>query len=252
MRKNYWVVLVISLSVMVCLFVTNSFLTQNGASQSNLPFSQDEQSKQTAALVDSLYVCVPDDSFTSGLVETLTQAGFSVDVYAGENVTVDLLYSFEGCYDLIVFRMHSAVHSKTLGLYLFTAEPYSENKYLDEQRFGMVKKAYAFDYSEPVFAVNWMFVKKCMTQKFCNTTVIVMGCDGTCDLKLSTAFFNQGAKAYIGWNGLILPSHSSKATLQLVENLYTNNLSFQEALQKTNNQIGADPTYGSTLILMTP
>lgn len=249
MQKRYLgFISALSLAGIFCLLLATRSLTQSVDYQ---PLS-DEHLNRTAVLVDSFCVSVPDRNFSSELVEMLSQAGFCVDVFEGKNVTVDLLSSLDKNYDLVILRMHSAVHSETLGLYLFTAEPYSENKYLDEQYLRTVKKAYAFDYSEPVFAVNWMFVDRCMTEKFCNTTVIVMGCNGTCDLKMSMSFFIQGAKAYIGWNGLILPSHSSKATLQLVENLYTNNLSLQKAVQKTNNQVGADPTYASTLQLITP
>ena len=77
-----------------------------------------------AALVDSLYVSSPNGGFTSKLVGTLKRAGFTVDVYQGEEVTVDLLKALPEDYDLLALRMHSAVHGKGLDLYLFTAESY--------------------------------------------------------------------------------------------------------------------------------
>lgn len=254
MRKDYvGIVLIVSSIILFCLLATNGGLKQNsGTQQEEQPEIKDEKSTQSAALVDSLCVGVPDNSFNSDLVETLKQAGFSVDVYEGEEVTVDLLCSLPEGYDLIVLRMHSAVHSETLGLYLFTAEPYSENNYLNEQQYMLVKKAYAFNDSEPVFAVNWMFVKRCMPEKFCNTTVIVMGCEGALDMKLATEFFNQGAKAYIAWNGLVLPSHSSRGTLQLVENLYIEELLVQQAVENANIQVGPDPESNSILTLIQP
>lgn len=253
MRKDYvGAVLIISSVIIFCLLAANMEVKQTSDITEEPTNEQNEFSGQTAALVDALWVSVPDISFTSELLEKLKDAGFSVDVYEGENVTVKLLSSLHEGYDLIILRMHSAVHSETLGLYLFTAEPYSENKYVDEQYFKLVKKAYAFNYSEPVFAVNWMFVKRCMTEKFCDTTVIVMGCDGACDLKMATEFFNQGAKAYIAWNGLVIPSHSSKAVLQLIENLYIENFTFQQAVENTNILIGPDPDTNSTLTLITP
>ncbi|MCW4034525.1 MAG: hypothetical protein NWF03_04095 [Candidatus Bathyarchaeota archaeon] len=252
MRKKYiGIVLILGSVVIIGFFAVDMWLKQNENSH-NIKPDLLNQSEPTAALVDALCVSSPDNIFTSELVETLNQAGFSVDIYAGKNVTVDLLKTFPESYDLLVLRMHSAVHSETLGLYLFTAEPYSEDKYVNEQYFQLIKEAYAFADSEPVFAVNWMFVKRCMAEKFCNTTVIVMGCDGACDLKMATEFFNQGAKAYIAWNGLVIPSHSSKATLQLVENLYIKNFTFQQAVENTNKQIGPDPNNNSTLTLIKP
>jgi hypothetical protein len=246
------ILLIISSVIILGFLAINLQLRQNSDSYSAQPDPQRKQSEATAALVDALYVSSPDNSFTSELVETLNQAGFSVDVYEGKNVTVDLLKTFTECYDLLVLRMHSAVHSETLGLYLFTAEPYSEKKYVSEQYFQLVKKAYAFNESEPVFAVNWMFIKRCMTEIFDNTTVVVMGCDGALDLSMAKEFFNQGANVYIAWNGTVLPSHSSKATLQLIKNVYIEKLTLQQAVEKTNKQVGPDPNSNSTLTLILP
>ncbi|MEA2090525.1 MAG: hypothetical protein U9O89_07220, partial [Thermoproteota archaeon] len=136
--------------------------------------------------------------------------------------------------------------------YLFTAEPYNKEKHVEEQYFYLAKKAYAFNESQPVFAVNWMFIKRCMTGKFNNTLVITMGCDGTLDPSMVDEFFNQGATAYIGWNGPVLPSHSDKATLQLIQKLYIQNLTRQQAVEKTNQQIGPDPSGNSILKLLLP
>jgi hypothetical protein len=253
LRKEYiGIVLIVSSVAILGFLAVNMQLRQKSDSYNAQPDSQRKPSEATAALVDALCVSSPDNIFTSELVETLNQAGFSVDVYEGKKVTVDLLKTFPECYDLLVLRMHSAVHSETLGLYLFTAEPYSENKYLSEQYFHLVKKAYQFSDSEPVFAVNWMFIKRCMTEKFGNTTVVVMGCDGALDLSMAEEFFNQGANAYIAWNGMVLPSHSSKATLQLIKNVYIENLTLQQAVEKANKQVGPDPNSNSTLTLTLP
>jgi len=247
MRKKYVGTTLIIISVLILgFFALNTRVKENTDSHNTQP------AELTAALVDSLYVSSPNNVFTSKLTETLNQAGFTVDIYQGEDVTVDFLKTLPENYDLLVLRMHSAVHSGTLGLYLFTAEPYSEEKHLNEQYFYLVKKAYAFNESEPVFAVNWMFIKRCMTTKFNGTLVIMMGCDGALDLGMAREFFNQGATAYIAWNGMVLPSHIDKATLQLIKNLYAENLTLQQAVERTNKQVGPDPNDNSTLTLILP
>lgn len=240
--------IIISILILGFFAVVNPPIKENAYS----PTSQPDTSQPRAALVDSLYVSYPNNRFTSNLTAILNEAGFKVDVYQGREVTVDFLKTLPDDYNLLVLRMHSAVHSKSLGLYLFTAEPYVEENHVPEQYFHLVKKAYAFNESQPVFAVNWMFIKRCMTGKFNNTLVITMGCDGMLDPLMTNEFFNQGATAYIGWNGPVLPSHSNKATIQLIQNLYVRNLTLQQAVEETNQQIDPDPSSNSILKLLLP
>ena len=199
-----------------------------------------------AALVDALYSRSPNLNFTASLRETLQQESFKVDVYQGEDVTVDFLEKFACGYELIILRMHSAL-SNNNELYLFTAEPYSAGKYVQEQYLRLVKEAYPTEDSQSVFAVNWGFVKRLMTGKFNGTLVVVMGCDGADDPWMAEEFMNQGAVGYVGWNGSVLLSHSDKAVLNLVQALYVDKLSLEDAVKKTNSLIGEDPQWGSIL-----
>lgn len=251
-KKFVGVILIIGSILILGFLALNPRVEQNTDSNDQPDNSHLEPTQARAALVDPLYVSSPNSDFTSKLVENLNEAGFTVDVYQGVDVTVHFLKTLPEDYDLLLLRMHSAVQSKTLGLYLFTAEPYVQEKYVQEQLFFLVKKAYAFNDSNPVFAVNWGFIKRCMTGKFNGTLVIVMGCEGALDPFMAEEFFNQGATAYIAWDDMVLPSHSDKATLQLVENLYIQNLTLQQAVDRANEQVVPDPNDNSTLTLRLP
>lgn len=211
-----------------------------------------KSSELRAALIDSLYVSSPNNQFISNFKSILREVGFKVDIYRGREVTVDVLKVIPEDYNLLVLRMHSAVHSKILGLYLFTAEPYNPDKHVEEQCFHFVKSAVAFNESQPVFAVNKWFIKKCMAGKFNGTLLILMGCDGTCDPGMAKEFIRQGASGYIGWNGSVVPLHSDQAILQLIDNLYVKNCTVQEAVERTIEQVRSDPEYNSTLKLILP
>jgi hypothetical protein len=199
-----------------------------------------------AALIDALCSSYPNLEFTMSVNKTLQEAGFRVDVYRGGEVTVDFLKKLPSGYKLIIFRMHSAL-STSNELYLFTAEPYSPEKYKQEQYFRLVKEAYATEDSQPVFAVNWGFVKRCMTEKFEGAIVIVMGCNGANDRQLFEEFVNQGAVGCVGWNGPVLLSHSDKAVSYLVDALYLRKLSLSKAINDTNKVVGKDPLSDSVL-----
>jgi uncharacterized membrane protein (DUF485 family) len=234
--------IIVSLIVVISFYLANSStpapssITENDADSLEIPLK--------AALIDALYVTLPNERFTKSITEILRNAGFEVDVFQGSQVTIDFLKDVPNGYDLIILRMHSALEDDDL--YLFTAEPYSIGKYTQEQHVQIVKEAYATD-PQPVFAVNWGFIKKCMTGTFNGTLVIAMGCDGIRDSAIINEIMKQGAVGYISWTGPVLLSHSDTATLHLAESLYNQDLSITEAVQKTNNQVGSDPEWGTIL-----
>ena len=204
-----------------------------------------------AALIDALYSTHPNEEFTRSFNKSLLEAGFEVDIYQGRIVTVDFLKKLASGYKLIILRMHSALSTNN-ELYLFTAEPYSVGKYVQEQYFRLVKEAYASEDSESVFAVNWGFIKRLMTGKFDGALVIAMGCDGALDPLMSQEFINQGAVGFIAWNGPVLLSHSDNATLYLIQALYVEKLVLEEAVGKTTTQIGEDPHWDTVLEYYAP
>jgi hypothetical protein len=132
-------------------------------------------------------------------------------------------------------------------LYLFTSEPYKKEKYTQEQYFRPIKGAYATNESQYVFAVNWDFVKRCMTAKFNKALVITMGCHGAYDPNISDEFFKRGTTAYIGWDGDVSLFHSDKATLYLIQTLFTEKPTLEQAIEKTTEQVGLGPFYEGML-----
>lgn len=130
-----------------CLVALATFLALNAGS--------DGQSPPKAAIVDQLSLRQPNPAFVQSATATLEQAGYSVDYYPGDQVTVDFYRNLPTHgYELVVVRGHSAVPRKDLALpadvpqdildrvmaavgddvLLFTSEPYSETAYLDEQK----------------------------------------------------------------------------------------------------------------------
>jgi len=210
--------------------------------------SDSEDNVPKVALIDALYSTYPNLNFSRSLNRTLVEAGFRVDIYEGNEVTVDFLKKLKSGYKLVILRMHSALSSSN-ELYFFTDEPYSEEEHTEERFPYPNVRAATADNVTYVFAVNWGFVKMCMTGKFNGTLVIAMGCDGACDSWLAGEFVNQGAIGYIAWTGPVLLSHSDRTTQYLIESLYKEKLRLEDAVERTNNQIGADPDSGAILDL---
>ncbi|MEM2111173.1 MAG: hypothetical protein QXX08_04770 [Candidatus Bathyarchaeia archaeon] len=245
MKNSSFAILVITLSLIV---ITAYFLTVYLANlnSSNNTNNDSVDNFPRAALIDALYLNYPNDEFTKSVNETLQEAGFKVDIYKGQEVTVDSLKNLKSGYEVIIFRMHSAL-SKSSELHLFTAEPYSIFKYIQEQSLNVVKAAFAGGDPQPIFAVNYGFVNMFMKGKLNDTLVIVMGCDGTLDPQMRKAFMAQGARGYVGWNGPVLLSHSDDAVRYFLNVLYMEKISLEEAIDKTNNDVGKDPYHGTVL-----
>jgi hypothetical protein len=259
-RKMKRIYILAALSSLVCVLVGSSFYfggfiegssvgSASSGSKSvslNSRGSMKNDSSCKVALVDALSSCGVDGGFDDDVKTTLHGAGLGVDVYRDGQVTVDFLMNFPGGYDLVIFRVHSAM-STDGHLYLFTAEPFSSDEYSQQQSFGLVREAYATESSQGVFAVDWGFVERDMTGKFNGTVVVVMGCDGANDPLLAEEFEKQGASGYVGWNGSVLLSHSDDAVLHLVEEVCVSKLPLKEAVNDTNSQVGPDPASESIL-----
>ncbi len=68
----------------------------------------EDEGPPKAAIVDQLSLTVPNPDFARDARATLEQAGYEVDYYPGEDVTVDFDRQFPFLnYDVIVFRSHA-------------------------------------------------------------------------------------------------------------------------------------------------
>jgi hypothetical protein len=236
--------LVVALS---CLLVFSiGFFLSNNPSTSHQPEQQTDFEVPKAALLDGLYNTLPNETFTSTVTNLLTAAGYHVDVFRGENVTITLLKDIAG-YKLIILRVHSGIFQGDHFLYLFSGENYTQSKYVSDQLSLSVREAVPLDENETYFALNAVFLGSSKPYSLKDTTIILMGCNGTGDSYSVKRLLDKGAKSYVGWDGYVTLSHSDKATSALVKALYTEKLSVKEAVDRVMKDVGADPSYKSIL-----
>ena len=108
----------------------------------------DSSAEAKAAIVDQLCIIGPNQAFIDEATGILEGYGFSVDLYQGDEVTVDFFRELPSHgYKLIILRVHSGLlmaeqdSDVVEETFLFTSEPYSETKYLGEQMSGQMAKA---------------------------------------------------------------------------------------------------------------
>ena len=241
--------------VLVVLIALSSFLIYSylNSSSSNQPSTQLRTSELKAAIVDHLSLTIPNQTFNQIATNILEEAGYTVDYYPSEEVTVGFYKNLPTHgYSLIVLRVHSGlVRGAEPPLSLFTSEPYSKEKYVLEQ---LTDKVTGVAYSEEearrgvgYFAITPKFVQQDMKGKFQNTTIIMMGCNGLTYPYMAQALINKGAKAYISWSLAVSASHTDQATTRLLQHLITEKQTIKQAVTETMKEVGPDPADGSTL-----
>lgn len=207
------------------------------------------------AIVDQLSLTEPNPAFVETTEKLLERAGYIVDYFPGEEVTVDFYRDLPTHgYSLVILRNHSSVVRTTVSdatgvTGLYTSEPYSKNKYSLEQKTRRLIVAWYNEGGPQYFGIAPEFVRSSMKGDFAGATVILMGCDGLSSEMLAEALLERGAGAVIGWTGLVSATHTDAATEHLLQHHLLDGLPMQQALEQTMAEVGPDPEYDSTLLL---
>jgi len=243
------------------ILIVIMFSAYFGYSLLSQPQSQTENpeplsSQPKAAIVDQLSLTFPNQTFIETATNTLKQAGYSVDYYPGEEVTVEFYRNLPTYgYKIIILRVHSSAtgaQGTESPVTLFTSERESQTKYVYEQLTDqLMSVAYSKEEREKgitYFGISPPFVTQNMKGKFPNTIIIMMGCEGLDNPLMAEALVEKGAKVYISWNQPVSASHTDTATTQLLQHFLIEKLTLKQSVQETFKEIGFDPIYKSLLI----
>jgi hypothetical protein len=216
---------------------------------------QDKDVRDRAAIVDQLYVLEQNPALINEVTQILESYGFTVDLWQGEQVTVDFYRELpKRGYKLIVLRVHSGLlltleESKVKPLensYLFTGEVYTTTKYVSEQLTDKVSNAMMAEDCPLIFAVNSEFIKD-SEGKFDDTVILAMGCESYCYDDMAFAFIEKGASVYVGWSTVVSLEYVDDVTLDLLANLCTKNMTVAQGITETMADLGHDPYFDAYL-----
>lgn len=246
------IVTVLLITISVSGFLINSMLNPPSTKSDNNQF----ESPPKAAIVDHLSLTVPNQTFVETATNTLKQAGFIVDYYPGEEVTVEFYINLPTHkYDIVILRVHSSAHGRAgqeVAVSLFTSERVNMTKYVYEQQTDqLVEATFSGEEREKgiiYFGITPLFITYSMRGRFSNTVIIMMGCEGLHNPLMAIAFVEKGAKAYISWNGSVLASHTDLATTHLLQHLLIQKQTLEKAVRETMQDVGPDPAYKSELL----
>jgi hypothetical protein len=212
-----------------------------------------------AAIIDQLSVTVPNPEFVENARETLERAGYTIDYYPGEEVTVDFYRRLpRHGYDVLVFRSHAdRLQARTREgeqfdeVILFTSEPYDRSKYVSDQAANRLVIARYEREGDPYFGIAPEFIDE-RIGSFDGATVIMMGCEGLLSEHTAKAFVERGARTYISWDETVSATHTDAATELLLQHLFLEGQAPAGAVAKTMDEVGPDPTFGSKLLAYPP
>ena len=245
--------LALTVAILIVIISVSSFFIHSMLTSSPQKQETSSTSEPKAAIVDHLSLTAPNQTFIQTATNTLKQAGYTVDYYPGEEVTVEFYRNLPNhSYDLIILRVHSALSGERKPpLALFSSEPYHKMEHVNEQITAQIVMVRFQPYQEgdpAYFGIFPNFVRSSMNGRFENTIVIMMGCDGLTDTDTAKAFVEKGAKVYVGWFGPVSASHTDLATTHLLQHFLIEKLTLKKSVQETFKEVGADPTYESLLI----
>jgi hypothetical protein len=232
-----WAVIGLCICLIVAFIVVSNPFTSTTPVQTN---------GLKCAIVDQLYNIEPNQTFIERTTQEVKSLGFEVDVYRGDEVTVDFYRQLPSYgYKLIILRVHAGLLENETGrgntIWLFTSERYSRLRYYFAQLRNQVTVAKTSVSTTPVFAVSAKFVTDCMQGNFNNTVIINMGCSAFYSDEMAQAFVKKGASTYLGWDASVGLFYVDGAEITLIEKLCSKGLTVKEAVTETLKEKGPDP-----------
>lgn len=272
------------LSAVVVVFV----VIITGTMQENIPenetYSYDGPPR--AAIIDQLHYDIPSKYFQDQALEYLETAGYEVEIFTTEQLTVDFYKKLPTMnYELIVFRSH-AIGNNALDpldkekVSLFTGEKYRDDKYISEQLAGQISKGAPYmssavdlsanlpemsnsnqtsleivlplelvDESNPYFLIGSKYVDEVMEGKFPNSLVILGGCSTLSKPTLADSFINRGASSVIGWDDLVGSVNNDQTMLAFLESYLIDEMEIQDAVEDAMTKSYQGTHYKATFSL---
>jgi len=223
-----------------------------------------------AGIIDHLSATNPNEQFVNTCTKMLKESGFKVFYHETEEITVDFYRRLPLMgYKIIILRSHSAltkIENETEAkppVTIFTSEPFNETKYVSEVEAEQLGKVFFTDNdTKQYFGVTPLFIaNNTMYNGYKDTIVINMGCDTIVpnviqinDISIpnlgwmADIFHKRGAILYTGFNGPVSVEYTDKTTISLLKHLLTFRYGLKEAVTKTQEDVGLDPDFGSSLM----
>jgi len=229
--------------VAVALGITFS-LSPLSSQNETTQFQTMDSGSRKAVIIDQLHNELPSEKFQDKVTQYLTDAGYKVDLYTTDEITIDFYKKLPAMnYEYIVIRTHAlgaGVVDKSASL--FTGEKYSEHKYIKEQFLGLIGQGVPILYGamkdlsgddimdKSYYVIGSKFVENIMIGEFPNSTIILAGCETSKTSQLAKSFLKRGALEVVGWSGLVDSDKNDMVLLELFDIALGNDVEMKDAV----------------------
>ena len=228
------------------------------------------ESKQTptqlrAAIIDQVHNDLPNFKFQADAQSMLEDAGYKVDLYTTDEITVDFYKNLPSMnYHFILIRSHGGEDQNLkYPTRLFTGEKYSKEKYTAEQIYrhvGYGIPIYAEELEElkesgqdvldqAYFTISGKMVEDGMVGTFPDSIIIVGGCQSAKSHDLMWSLIKRGASHVLGWAGSIESKDNDRAMIWLLEEILVKEVPLYDAVAEINKELIPDFEYHNILKL---
>ena len=244
-RRWPWILLILAAAI---IFISiAAYLSQNPG---------ETAPPKRAVILDGLSAEYPNQTFIKSAEKILRQAGFTVDVYGLENVTLSLLRKLPSeDYGLVIFRVHGGRIRQPIGLFIgggLFIERCGPESHREEVESGYLLLGRPFLSNETYCVAPPHYITDKLHGRFKGAIIIAMSCFTGDDEAMARAFFERGARAYIGFRGKISPAYADAFTINLLQKLYAENIPLKEVFNQARSELGPDPHYEGIPILYLP
>lgn len=175
-----------------------------------------------------------------------------VKYYNWREVKVDLYQTLPSLgYGIVILRVHSGILINTQQLCFFTSElmnPTAVEKYYHLIEQQLLLNATLPQTGESYVGVSANFFAQKAEGRFKDSIVIAMGCHSYSESIAKIFVDEKDAKVYIGWNKAVTASHTDTETTRLLEELFIEKQTIDEAVKATQpDPYPAENIFGSRL-----
>ena len=294
-KKLISIIIVAAISVGAITLIFNTSSTENpsnsieqtefsleeiGTIQENVDLQESEsvatsklESKQTptqlrAAIIDQVHNDLPNFELQAGAQRMLEDAGYQVDLYTTDEITVDFYKNLPSMnYHFILIRSHGGEDPNyEYPTRLFTGEKFSSEKYTAEQiyrqvgfgfpiyleEFEELKESDQGFYDNAYFTIGSKMVDDGMVGTFPDSIIIVGGCQSAKSNDLMESLVRRGASQVLGWYGTIETKDNDRAMIWLLEEILVKEVPLLDAVDELNEEMVLDFKYLNKLKLFIP